>query len=119
VYDVDTAEEAWERLAAWKERWWEREPQAVANFCADFQDTIHFLDVPREHRQWVTTSNPVERHIRELRRRLRPMGVLQGPRSANVLVYVAVKKTAHPTKAYLVSWRPLILSLKNSGSRNP
>jgi len=26
---------------------------------------------------------------------------------------------AHPTKAYLVSWMPRILSLRNSGSRNP
>ena len=25
----------------------------------------------------------------------------------------------HPTKAYLVSWSPKILSLKNSLSRNP
>jgi len=92
VYDVDTAEEAWERLAAWSKRWHGREPQAVANFCADFQDTIRFLEVPREHRQWVTTSNPAERTIRELRRRLRPMGVLQGLPSANILVYIAVKK---------------------------
>ncbi len=26
---------------------------------------------------------------------------------------------AHPTKAYLVSWMPRILSWRNSGSRNP
>ncbi|NQT85391.1 IS256 family transposase, partial [bacterium] len=92
IYNVDTKEEAWKRLAAWSKRWHAREPQAVKVFCADFEDTLRFLDVPKEHRHWVTTSNPAERCIRELRRRLRPMGVLQGLRSANVLVYIAVKK---------------------------
>ncbi|MHC4933818.1 MAG: IS256 family transposase [Planctomycetota bacterium] len=94
VYDVDTPEEAWKRLADWSDRWSTREPRAVANFCADFEDTLGFLAVPKAHRRWVSTSNPAERYIRELRRRLRPMGVLQGLHSANVLVYVAVKKVS-------------------------
>jgi putative transposase len=95
VYDVDTAEEAWERLAAWSHKWAELEPRAVASFCTDFEDTLSFLDVPKAHRHWVTTSNPAERAIRELRRRLRPMGVLQGLPSANRLVYIAVRKVNH------------------------
>jgi len=95
VYDVDSADEAWERLAVWSDRWREREPRAVANFCADFKDTLGFLAVAKPHRRWVSTSNPAERHILELRRRLRPMGVLQGLRSANTLVYIAVHKVSH------------------------
>lgn len=94
VYDVDTAEEAWERLAAWSHKWAPLEPRAVASFCTDFEDTLRFLDVPKAHRHWITTSNPAEREIRELRRRLRPMGVLQGVPSADRLVYVAVRKVS-------------------------
>ena len=33
--------------------------------------------------------------------------------------HVELKKEVHPTKAYVVSWIPRILSMRNSGSRNP
>ena len=89
------AEEAWERLAAWSHKWAVLEPRAVASFCTDFEDTLRFLDVPKAHRHWITTSNPAERESRELRRRLRPMGVFQGVPSADRLVYVAVRKVSH------------------------
>ena len=124
VYDVDTPEGAWDRLAAWSARWGEREPRAVANFCADFEDTLGFLAVPQEHRHWVTTSNPAERYIRELRRRLRPMGVLQGLRSANVLVYVAVKKVSSQRRDAIpyslwTSQKNYGLKRKTSSKRRP
>jgi hypothetical protein len=36
------------------------------------------------------------------------------------LCYEAMaEKLVHPTKAYVVSWMPRILSMRNSGSRNP
>lgn len=92
VYQVATAEEAWERLGAFAERWREREPKAVATLCRDFETTLGFLEVPLEHRRWVSTTNPLERYIRELRRRTRGMGPFQGLASCRRLVYVAVKK---------------------------
>jgi len=92
IYDVDTAAEARGRLARFGSAWRDREPQAVATLEADFEQTLLFLAVPREHRRWVTTTNPIERLIRELRRRLRPMGTFQGLASCRRLLYVAVWK---------------------------
>jgi len=92
IYDVETAEEARQRLARFASSWRDREPQAVASLEADFEQTLLFLAVPREHRSWVTTTNALERYIRELRRRTRPMGTFQGLPSSRRLIYVAIKK---------------------------
>jgi putative transposase len=95
IYDVDTAAEARERLAAFAASWRDREPQALASLEADFEKTLLFLAVPREHRSWVTTTNPLERYIRELRRRTRTMGTFQGLMSCRCLVYVAIWKLSN------------------------
>lgn len=92
IYDVETAEEARRRLADFASTWRDREPQAVASLEADFDKTLLFLAVPRGHRRWVTTTNPIERYIRELRRRTRPMGTFQGLGSCRRLIYVAIWK---------------------------
>ena len=92
IYDVDTAEEARQRLAVFASAWHDREPQAVASLETDFEKTLLFLAVPRDHRRWVTTTNPIERTIRELRRRTRPMGTFQGLASCRRLIYVAIWK---------------------------
>lgn len=49
----------------------------------------------REHRHWVTTTNPLERYIREVRRRSRPMGTFQGLASCRLLIYVAVLRLSN------------------------
>jgi putative transposase len=95
VYDVDTVAEAWDRLAAFEATWGRCEPAAVATLSSDFEATLTFLSVPRAHRRWITTTNPVERYIREVRRRTRPMGTFQSLDSCRRLVYVAVRKLSN------------------------
>jgi putative transposase len=92
IYDVETAEEARQRLAGFASAWRDREPRAVASLESDFEKTLLFLAVPREHRHWVTTTNPLERYIRELRRRTRPMETFQSLSSCRRLIYVAIWK---------------------------
>jgi transposase-like protein len=92
IYDVDSPEQARRRLERFAARWRPVEPQAVAVLTAEFEDTLRFLEVPLAHRRWVATTNPIERLIRELRRRLRPMGTFQGLDSCRRLVYLAIWK---------------------------
>jgi len=92
IYDAETAEQARQRLASFASAWRDREPQAVASLETDFEKTLLFLAVPRVHRRWVTTTNPIERYIRELRRRTRPMGTFQSLPSCRRLIYVAISK---------------------------
>ena len=95
VYDAETPEEARERLAAFGRRWTRREPEAIATFRRDFEATLTYLTVPLEYRRWIRTSNPLERTIRELRRRTRTMGTFQGIDRCRRLLSVAVKKLRH------------------------
>jgi len=92
IYDVETAAEAQQRFGHFADVWRNREPAAVASLASDFERTLRFLLVPKRHRSWVTTTNPLERLIRELRRRLRPMGTFQDLRSCRCLIYVAAHK---------------------------
>jgi len=92
IYDVETADQARQRLADFVSAWRDREPRAVASLETDFERTLLFLAVPRAHRHWVTTTNPLERYIRELRRRTRPMGTFQSLSSCRRLIYATIWK---------------------------
>ena len=52
---------------------------------------VDAIQAALEHRRWVTTTNPIERYIRELRRRTGTMGTFQGLASCRRLV-VAIRK---------------------------
>jgi len=92
IYDAETPEEAHKRLGRFGRKWTRREPEAVATLRRDFDATLTYLTVPVAYRRWIRTSNPLERLIRELRRRTRPMGTFQGIDSCRRLLYVAIKK---------------------------
>ena len=95
VYDAETEADARQRLATFGRTWTRREPEAVATLRRDFHATLTYFSIPAEHRRWMRTTNPLERIIRELRRRLRPMGTFQSPDSCRRLIYVAIKKLSH------------------------
>lgn len=95
VYDADTEQEARKRLAAFRRKWKQREPRAVATMRRQFDATLTYFDIPPEHRHWMRTTNPIERYIRELRRRTRTMGVFQSIESSRRLIYIAVWKLSN------------------------
>lgn len=95
IYEAADLPEARRLKEAFCQTWHEREPRAVATLCRDFEATLAFYAVPQEHRSWVLTTNPLERYIRELRRRLRPMGTFQGLASCQRLVYLAIRKLSN------------------------
>jgi len=92
VYDAATEADARQRLATFGRTWTRREPEAVATLRREFGATLTYFSIPAEHRRWMRTTNPLERIIRELRRRTRPMGTFQGLDSCRRLIYVAIKK---------------------------
>jgi putative transposase len=68
------------RLAAsdaaglWRQRWQATNPVAVDHFLEGFSDSVNFYELPMTGWKRVRTNNPLERFIRTLRQRLRPMG---------------------------------------------
>jgi transposase-like protein len=95
IYDADTADDAKKRLVEFARRWRRRESKAVATMRRQFDATLTYFDIPVEHRRWMRTTNPLERYIREVRRRTRPMGVFQSIDSCRRLIYVAVWKVSN------------------------
>lgn len=95
IYDADSALDAKQRLVEFARRWRRRERKAVTTMRRQFHATLTYFDIPLEHRRWMRTTNPIERYIRELRRRTRPMGVFQSVGSCRRLIYVAVCKLSN------------------------
>jgi len=58
----------------WRQRWHRTDPVAVTHFLEDLCHSVSFYDLPMNWWKRVRTNNPLERLIRTLRQRLRPMG---------------------------------------------
>lgn len=90
--DLRTAPEALKRLDDWSERWKVVEPAAVANFRADFELTLRYLNVDPAWRNRVKTTNPLERFIRELDRKIERVEVFPSPKSWERCTYLCWKE---------------------------
>jgi transposase-like protein len=85
--------EAIENLRTFARKWRREEPRAVAFMQVNFDKTLAYFNYPRELWRFIRTNNRLERSLREIRRRTRPMGPFQNDRSANRIVYSLVYLT--------------------------
>ena len=63
-----------DQAIAWAHRWRAQAPWPVQQFMIDLTNSLTFYDLPKELWKRARTNNPLERLIRTLRMRLRPMG---------------------------------------------
>ena len=92
IYQADDGDEARRRQQAFVQQWKSGQPKAVAVLQEDFEATLSFYRMPSEQRPWITTSNALERQIRELRRRTDPMNTFMGLDHLNRAIYLAIEK---------------------------
>jgi transposase-like protein len=92
VYQAQSAPEARARLAAFAERWGASQPQVVATFEREFEQTIRYYSLEGMVREVVRTTSLLERTNRELRRKFRQAGCFSSPRGAEVAVYIQVTR---------------------------
>lgn len=92
VYQGETAAEVRARLAAFAEQWRPTQPQAVATFEHEFEQTIRYFALESRVRAVVRTTSLVERTNRELRRKFRQAGCFSSPTGAEVAVYLQVSR---------------------------
>lgn len=89
IYDeLRTVPQARRRLQRWRGRWLSLEPEAVSCFSADFERTLVYLSLPEVRRRRVKTTNPLERFIKELNRKIRQVGVFPSDRSWDRMTYL-------------------------------
>lgn len=65
---------AWDLAAGWQRQWRSESPWAVQCFLDGLGDSLTFYSLPKAWWRGARTNNPLERLIRTLRQRLRPMG---------------------------------------------
>ncbi len=92
IYLAPTRREALAEWKAWKAAWETAEPAAVRCLATDLEALLTFLGCPEQHRAIVRTTNYIERLIRELRRRTRPMGAFAHKTSCERLFYGVIKR---------------------------
>jgi transposase-like protein len=96
-YATDVESEIRARAQVFRDTWEAREPQAVAAFFHDFEQTLCYLTVhfPRAYVSLIRTTNLLERFHKEIRRKQRDIGMLQSAAGGDVLWYmVSMRETA-------------------------
>jgi len=92
VYQATSAPEAQARLLAFGQCWRATQPQAVATFEREFEQTIRSYALEGMVREVVRTTSWLERINRELRRKLRQVGCFSSPKGTEVAVSIQVTR---------------------------
>jgi transposase-like protein len=74
-------------LLSFQARWRDRYPGVVAKLGSDARHLLACFEVPAEHREYVRTTNPIERVFREVRRWRRGCGAFANPQTCDRLFY--------------------------------
>jgi len=87
VFRCESLGAALDVAADWRRRWQQVNPWAVDQFLYGLRDSLSFYDLPKRWWKRVRTNNPMERLIRTLRQRLRPMGCFQNQEAIERAVF--------------------------------
>ena len=74
IFRCESFEAALDVAGSWRQRWQRVDPWAVEHFLDGLRDSLMFYNLPKCWWKRLRTNNPLERLIRTLRARLRPMG---------------------------------------------
>jgi len=74
IFRCPTREAALDTAADWRKRWEKIAPWPTYQFLEGLTDSLNFYNLPMRWWKRVRTNNPMERLIKTLRQRLRPMG---------------------------------------------
>ena len=121
IYLAPNCTEAAKRFRAWRDRWVELEPKAVACLEADIEDMLEFFSVPHDFQRTMRTTNPIERVFRpvpvrpglsrsisgstsgEVRRRTRTISRFTNRRSVDRMLYAVL---AYQNRQWDEAYRP-------------
>jgi len=87
IYAAETLANLRSRLKAFSLKWQTKEGRAVKNFLKDFDLTLTYWEYPEPWRTWIRTTNPLERFLEELQRRITPMRKFPNSKSAERILY--------------------------------
>jgi len=112
--DLKSPPQAHRRLALWAQRWGRQEPQAVESFRYEFEDTLTYLRAPAAHQSRLKTTNPIERFIEELNRKIQQVGIFPSARSLERTLYLVWRKLQRQGYGRVRPHKPPTLFTPNS-----
>jgi len=86
IYDSKNKRQAIERFDKFCACWQEYEPYAIKCFKDGFFDTLHYFEFG-EDKNFISSTNNLERYLEEVRRRIKIQGYFKSDRSTNLWVY--------------------------------
>lgn len=87
IYSSASKYEAMEIRNKIIKKWINKEPRAVRSLCYGFEKTLTYLEMEVTIRKRISTNNPLERFIQEIRRRTVPMRYFQNMNSFDRLIF--------------------------------
>lgn len=87
IFQAATQTEARKRLQNFVQLWSGKEPKAVRNFLKGLEYCLTYLDYPEPWRSKLKTTNPLERYLEEINRRIIPMRSFNNTQSAERIIY--------------------------------
>jgi putative transposase len=94
IFQAARRETAEQLAAAFKARYRERYPKAVAVLERGLADALVYTAFPSSHHKYLRTTNGLERLFREVKRRTRVVGVFPNERSAENLSTVVMLRVS-------------------------
>jgi len=90
IYSAKNKREAMKKFREWKRCWKNKAAKAVACLEKDLEELLTFMDCPPNHWSKIRTTNGIERIFREVRKRLRPIGVFSNQASCERIAYSVI-----------------------------
>jgi transposase-like protein len=91
IYRSFTRSQAEEQFHLFQEKWQTKYPREVSSWENDLPVLLTFLKYPSSIRSVIYTTNWIERTIKEIRKRLRPMNSFPNIKAAEKIVYLTVQ----------------------------
>jgi putative transposase len=95
IYHSFSQKEALAQFESFKEKWGRRYPKEVESWENNLPILLTFLNYPSAIRSVIYTTNWIERTIKEIKKRLRPMNSLPDVKAAEKIVYLTVQDINH------------------------
>ena len=77
-----------EALQGFKEKWGRAYPEIVSSWVAELEHLVTYLRYPEEIRWLIYTTNPLERFIKEVKRRTKVIEAFPAPDACSKVIYL-------------------------------
>jgi putative transposase len=91
VYKSFTKGAAYSQFESFKDKWSKKYPKEVHSWEEDLPVLLSFIDYPSTIRSVIYTTNWIERSIKDIRKRLRPMNSLPDISAAEKIVFFTIQ----------------------------